>query len=61
MLLFWFFYGFAAKKPKQKGVWGYAPMGNKRELHAHGEPGSHTRPQVTPVERRGITISALPK
>jgi hypothetical protein len=25
-----FFCGEAAKKPKQKGVWGYAPMGNTR-------------------------------
>jgi hypothetical protein len=25
-----FFCGFAAKKPKQKGVWGCAPMGNMR-------------------------------
>jgi hypothetical protein len=30
MRLFWFFGGEAAKKPEQKGVWGCAPMGNKR-------------------------------
>jgi hypothetical protein len=28
--LFWFFCGYAAKKPEQKGVWGCAPKGNKR-------------------------------
>ncbi len=25
MLLFWFFCGYAAKKPEQKGAWGAAP------------------------------------
>jgi hypothetical protein len=30
MLLFWFFCGEAAKKPKQKGAWGCAPMGKMR-------------------------------
>jgi hypothetical protein len=37
MFVFWFFCGFAAKKPEHKGAWGFAPKEKKRELHAHGE------------------------
>jgi hypothetical protein len=44
-----------------KAVEGCAPMGNTRELHAHGmrETGSLMHPQVTPIEPWGLELVRL--